>query len=172
MEEYKRSLCWHFNRTSEESIYNYTKSDPAYTCNLNEDGLLHSTYNGDHYEPAITWCQDDETIYYWLFDGKIKDCLHPFEISVCNKQITYIRYYSSERIQTNQPIFIHNGAFCMPYEEYNTYFDWFIYKDKVLDIKYKHGKKTYLNGHNNNISTTSEGYPLCDEMEAHFKFAD
>ena len=172
MEEYKRSLCWYVKySTSEEEIYCKIKDDPSYTCNLNEDGLLHSTYNENHYEPAITFRWKKFIIYYWLFNGEIKDCGHPFMINTHENQISSIHYYSSERIQTNQPIYIYCGDYQRRYANHNMYINNFTCKKtKILnDDKYECGLE-YDNAIH--CDTTPEGYPLWDEMESRFKFAD
>ena len=167
MEDYKNSLaCW-FSGTDEEGIYDKIKDDSNFICNLNEDGLLHSTYNENHYEPAAIFRHGSILNYCWLFDGKIKDCLHPFNICM-GGSITDISYYS-ERIKTNQPIGIFYPIDEPSCEKYNTYFDHTGKRHKILnDNRYKHGTK-YC------IITTPEGYPICDEMEMDifkFKFAD
>lgn len=172
MEEYKRSLCWRFKySTSEEEIYNNIKDDPSYTYNLNEDGVLHSTYNENHYEPAITYRDRKIITYWWLFNGEIKDCSHPFMIHTFEGQIINIGYYSLEKIQTNQPIAI---SYCTkPYCRYNMCFNYRTYQyNKILnDDIYKHGTENMGSIHCD-INTTPECYPLWDEMAPRFKFAD
>ena len=171
MEEYKRELCWDFNQSTPGDIYDSIKNDPRYTCNLNEDGLLHSAYNENHYEPAITFREGERITYYWLFNGEIKDCKHPFMIHTYKGQITVVTYYSLERIYANQPINIFYGT--KSYYKYNMCFNYFTFQySKILnDDMYKHGKE-YDDSISRNIDTTPECYPLWDEMEPRFKFAD
>ena len=72
--------------------------------NYNEEGLLHSRYLEDRYEPAITIINKFEIIYYYLFDGKIKDCVHPFKVEEYSDKTTFtVGYYSSERIAQDLP---------------------------------------------------------------------
>ena len=174
MEEYKRSLCHDFsNITSEEEIYSKIKDNPGCTCNLNEDGLLHSAYNETHYEPAVTFREKNRITYYWLFNGEIKDCEHPFMIHTYKGRIMNVTYYSLERIQTNRPIYIYCGNYQTRYEKYNMYFNSFRGEEiQILDdYKYKYGRE-YDDSIYCNINTTPECYPLWDEMEPRFKFAD
>ena len=73
--------------------------------NYNEEGRLHSKYLEDRYEPAIIIRYVDHTIYYYLFDGEIKDCIHPFTIiKYFNGPLYNVLYYSSERIEQGLPI--------------------------------------------------------------------
>ena len=74
------------------------------TFNYNEDGRLHSKYLDDRYEPAVI-IHNQSTTYYYLFDGKIKNCMHPFSIKIYT-DVKYIKYYSSERIEQELPIYI------------------------------------------------------------------
>ena len=167
MEGYKRALCWYFNKsTFEEEIYDSIKDDPKYTCNLNEDGLLHSNYTGTHYEPAIIYRLMGSVTYYWLFNGNIKDCEHPFMIKVLEDKIIDILYYSSERIKTNQ--YINCGR---KYKGYNIYYD----SRTSISHKIVNSHKYYEEEDVEQFSKdmfTPEWYPLFDEMETHFKFAD
>ena len=80
--------------------------EPGYTLNFNynEEGNLHSKYLGNRYEPAIVISCDRFTIFYYLFDGTIKDCIHPFYILIYKAGCTKIKYYSTERISTNHPV--------------------------------------------------------------------
>lgn len=176
MEDYKHSLYYYIKKSiNEEDIYNNIKDDPSYICNLNEDGLLHSKYNETHYEPAIIHCQGETTTYYWLFNGELKDCLHPFRITTYNARVVFIHYYSSERIQTNQPITSHYGWWIRPFEMYNMYYNWELGEElKILDDdKYEYSKKFMSDDYCCNISKTPECYPIFNEMgETHFKFAD
>ena len=76
------------------------------TLNFNEEGKLHSRYLGNRYEPAIIVQRRDISIYHYLFDGEIKDCIHPVSIKIDGSK-KYIRYYSSERIKQELPIKIY-----------------------------------------------------------------
>ena len=175
MEEYKRALCWYFNQsTSEEEIYDNIKDDPRYTCNLNEDGLLHSNYNGTHYKPAIIYCQGTRKMYFWMFNGIIKDCEHPFIISINDNLIVDIHYYSSDRIRTDQPIIINYINYFTPFLMYNEYINQATGKNiKILNGEYKYGMLFKVSEYDRNkIMFTSEWYPLWDEIEPPFKFAD
>ena len=99
------------NPISIESLHNmakYIEETPDVNVhgiifNYNEEGRLHSKHLGDRYEPAIT-IPDEYTDYYYLFDGQIKDCIHPFHIVENDKVV----YYSTERIKLELPIVI-NG---------------------------------------------------------------
>ena len=174
MEEYKRALCWHFGKsTSEEEIYAKIKNDPSYTCNLNENGLLHSTYNGTHYEPAIIQKYNKHLIYYWMFDGKIKDCLHPFMIHTFCDKIIDIHYYSSDRIQANQ--YVRYNCEYASFKEYNTYYNWSIggHCTIIDDDSYKYDDDDDDDDEQfNKDMFTPEWYPLCNEIDYKFKFAD
>ena len=172
MEKYKRALCWHFGGSiSEEEIYAKIKDDYRYTCNLNEDGLLHSTYNGMHYEPAIIFKGDVHVKCYWMFDGKIKDCLHPFSIDVAYSRIIDIQYYSSERIQANQ--YVHYNCEYASFKKYNEYYHYCTRSHDTIidDNSYKCDEEDEDEQFNKDMFTP-EWYPLFDEMETHFKFAD
>ena len=175
MEEYKRLLC---NGMAEEELYNYVINDPYYTYNLNEDGLLHSTYDGTHYKPAITYRGRRMTEYMWLFNGRIIDCEHPFKVGVIRGQLTHIWYYSSYKIETNQPVASSYNA-DGTVELYNSLGDDDSLMIKILD------NNSYRFGHVHNSTWldtsmfTPEWYPLCDEvdllpneMELRLKFAD
>ena len=87
------------------------------TFNYNEEGRLHSKYLGDRYEPAIIIQCFQFILYYYLFDGEIKDCVHPFSIIIYDAR-KQIEYYSSERIKQKLPIgiFISNT---IAFETYN-----------------------------------------------------
>ena len=174
MEAYKRDLCSYFNSTSEEEIYNKVKDDIRYTCNLNEDGLLHSTYNGTYYEPAIIYKLDNRLNYYWMFDGKIKDYTHPFIVSTLKGQIERIEYYSSEIIKSNRPIFIDRTYGSGIYKRYNESFNYITREfTKILnDDRYKYTVETTYTEKFDKSMFTSELYPLFDEMEPRFKFVD
>jgi len=77
------------------------------TINRNEQGQLHSKYLGNKYEPAVIVKSPYRIVKYYLFDGNIKDCEHPFRVSThLNGDVYSVYYYSSERIKNNQPVFI------------------------------------------------------------------
>ena len=77
--------------------------------NYNEEGKLHSRYLGDRYEPAIILQYHNCSVYYYLFDGEIKDCIHPVSVQIIDTT-KWINYYSSERIKQELPVGIHiNG---------------------------------------------------------------
>lgn len=73
--------------------------------NYNEDGKLHSKYLGDRYEPAIIISNTRFIGRYYLFDGIIRDCVHPFYLFIDINTVKVL-YYSTERIKTDQPIYI------------------------------------------------------------------
>lgn len=76
-----------------DNVYNY------------KDELLHSEYLEDRYKPAIILYRSGYAIaYVYLFDGEIRDCVHP-----CIIHRDRIEYYSSERIEQDEPI--HIGIF-------------------------------------------------------------
>ena len=131
------------------------------TFNFNEEGRLHSKYLGDRYEPAIILQCHDSSIYYYLFDGEIKDCVHPFIIDISTTE-KYITYYSSERIKQELPVTI--------IKEETT----------VIEIYNEYNSESLLAGHKNrrvNIDISDyleQNYFLHDCMERalSFKFAD
>ena len=129
--------------------------------NFNEDDRLHSQYLGDQYEPAIIIQYDERLIYYYLFDGEIKDCIHPvsIEMGITRK---WINYYSSERIKQKLPVKIHTNKYTV-YETFN-----------------KYGSVPLLAGYKSECLETNiadypeQDYTLHDCMEPalQFKFAD
>ena len=132
------------------------------TFNFNEEGRLHSKYLGDRYEPAII-VRDPHyghgPIYYYLFDGEIKDCVHPFSIEISRSK-KIITYYSSERIKQELPVnIIENKTNVI--EIYNKYGPW------LLMLGYKHGIVEI-----NIADYVKQDYTLHDCMELRFKFAD
>lgn len=175
MEEYKRRLYYLINpSTSEGNIYDSIKDDSRYTCN-NEDGLLHSNYNGTHYEPAIIYSYRGRITYYWLFDGKIKDCEHPYRIDIFYGQVADITYCSSARINADQPIYINNSYMYGTRKAYNMSFNHITSKHtKILeDDSCKYGDEIISRENCDKDLFTPEWYPLCDEMnELNFKLAD
>ena len=94
------------------------------SVNRNEEGRLHSRYLGDRYEPAVIVHHDTSTTYYYyLFDGEIKDRIHPFSVTKYHV-IHTVKYYSSDRIEQGLPITIsechthvtmfYNSSMCIP----------------------------------------------------------
>jgi len=119
MEAYKEYLCTWIGYLDDLGLRNLTEieaaiiDDPSYTINRNEKGRIHSRYLGDRYEPAISHnCGYD----YYLFDGEIKDCEHPFLIYSKRGVTLLVAYYSSKRIKNEQPIFMDRE-----HEQYNRY---------------------------------------------------
>lgn len=100
MEAYKQHLL----STIPLDIHAQFTDSPNCKCTTNEDGLLHSYYTGSYYEPAIIYTCDELKNLYWIFNGEIRDCDHPFMISIVDGRIRKIIYYSSDRIKTNKPI--------------------------------------------------------------------
>ena len=131
------------------------------TLNFNENGRLHSKYLGDRYEPAIIIQYSQFTIYYYLFDGEIKDCVHPFSIDICAAE-RHITYYSSERIKQELPIYIMEDETAVA-EIYNGY------NPEPLIAGYKHGRAAI-----DIANYPAQDYFLHDLMEPPtlFKFAD
>ena len=129
--------------------------------NFNEEGRLHSKYLGDRYEPAIILHFHYCPTYYYLFDGEIKDCVHPFnvQISPIRKRITY---YSSERIKQELPIGIYEEEFVVfkIYNDFNSY--------PLIEGYKKGGVRIDITGY------VKQDYLLHDCMEPlmPFKFAD
>ena len=131
------------------------------TLNYNEEGRLHSKYLGDRYEPAIILRYRNRSTYYYLFDGEIKDCIHPVSITTCDIG-KHIEYYSSERIKQELPIGIREDAFSATetYNEYNSETLIAGYKSERVEI--------------NIADYPKQDYLLHDCMEPalQFKFAD
>ena len=123
------------------------------TLNYNEDGLLHSKYLEDKYEPAIIIHCTTRLIYYYLFDGEIKDCTHPFQIEeyYVDRTLFTVFYYSSELIEQKLPIRIYE------------------YKNSVRKVYYQieiPDEKVNIDDY------VRQDYTLHDCMEPLFKFAD
>ena len=90
-----------------ESLHDFiqTIKNANIKFNYNEEGRLHSKYLEDRYEPAIIIKYAGSMRYYYLFDGEIKDCIHPFiVVKYFNRPLYNVRYYSSERIEQRLPI--------------------------------------------------------------------
>ena len=122
------------------------------TLNYNEEGKLHSKYLGDRYEPAIIIRRTYRSIYYYLFDGEIKDCIHPFQIEEyqyhANRIFYNVFYYSSELIEQKLPIKIY---------EYHKF---------VRKVYYQ------VEMHDDDYDYVRQDYTLHDCMEPVFKFTD
>ena len=128
--------------------------------NFNEESKLHSQYLGDRYEPAIILNHSNSLAYYYLFDGEIKDCVHPFSIKIYATE-KYITYYSSERIEQELPIYIIEAEFLV-IRTYNRY------ELEALIEGYKSGSFEIAID-----EYVRQDYTLHDCMErASFKFAD
>ena len=130
--------------------------------NFNEEGRLHSRYLGDRYEPAIISQYRNGPSYYYLFDGEIKDCIHPFNIEI-RKYKKIITYYSSERIKQELPIYIYEQEKTTVIKKYNGY------GTEPLIVGYRHGGDEI-----NIVDCVRQDYTLHDCMEPalQFKFAD
>ena len=138
-----------------------TEGFDGITFKYNEEGRLHSKYLGDRYEPAII-IQRCYSAYYYLFDGEIKDCVHPFSITLYDSE-SIIRYYSSERIKQGLPttitdyrshvLLIYNGHTSIP-----------------LMAGYKHGSESITNHAKQNYLLHDCMDPFISFMP--FKFAD
>ena len=129
--------------------------------NYNEEGRLHSNYLGDRYEPAIIFRFAGSLLHYYLFDGEIKDCIHPFMIFMSN-EMKYIGYYSSKRIEQELPLSIQKQ------------------RHKVVENYNKYNSLTVLDGYKQGMfeidiaDDIEQDYLLHDYMEPAmpFKFAD
>jgi len=127
MEKYKQYLLNILtNGEDEGELIDSIRSDPKLHY-VNEN--LNSIYVNDHYEPAVIYKSGDSTTYYWLFDGDIRDCSHPFRVICSETKVISVMYYSSDRIKEGKPL--HLFPWCgklMKY--YNTALG---YNDYVLD---------------------------------------
>lgn len=131
--------------------------------NHNEEGKLHSKYLEDRYEPAISIVDDTLVYYYYLFDGEIKDCIHPFSIRITdfeNFNAYNVVYYSSERIKEELPIMINECE-----DEVQKYYNQC--STGILLDGYRYGMEI-------DDITTRPCYCLhdCMETEILFKFVD
>lgn len=126
METYRQHLCSLVDRTytSEEDFYAIIgRPETQFEYTLNENGRFHSNYAGTHYEPAIIIRGECRVRYFWLFDGNIKDCTHPYYIEIMYGTLSAIVYYSSERIHNQQPLSsIYDGDECME-QWFNEYWE-------------------------------------------------
>ena len=135
MDDYREELYENIMNSIACSIHGYTPSE-ILACsaglhelaqeveglsdiifNYNEKGRLHSKYLDNRYEPAITLHSAGLSEYYYLFDGEIKDCVHPLNITISDNG-KFIEYYSSERIQKELPTQI-NKQRLVVFESYN-----------------------------------------------------
>ena len=137
------------------------KDRSVVVLNFNKEGRLHSKYLDDRYEPAIMLHYYGYLVFYYLFDGEIKDCIHPFNIEMRSTE-KYISYYSSERIKQELPIEICIQEYFVA-EIYNDY------NSETLIKGYKSGK----------VKISIADYPKqnytlhnCMELALPFKFAD
>ena len=130
--------------------------------NFNEEGRLHSKYLDDRYEPAVILHNRNSSVYYYLFDGEIKDCIHPFSIKI-RRSINIIDYYSSERIKQELPIYILEDEKTTVIKIYNGY------GSEPFIEGYKHGEVKI-----NIADCVRQNYLLHDCMEpsSSFKFVD
>lgn len=141
----------------------------TFKFNYNENGDLHSKYLGDRHEPAITISHYNMKQLYYLSNGVILDCIHPFSILVINENDINVTYYSTERITTEQPINIEINA-----EIYGRARESYNYNHDVNDLLdgYYSGDKMVGNIYNN-IDFTLHDY--IEDYEAPlllFKFVD
>lgn len=135
------------------------------TFNFNEAGKLHSRYLEDRYEPAIIICRTGVIQhYFYLFDGKIKDCIHPLFITKSDidstDNICQVVYYSSERITEGLPISI------------------FMFQNRVQMYYNLHESRIIIRGNRLGVETIDmsdyieKDYSLHDCMEPPFIFVD
>lgn len=161
MEEYKLRLIKYMYQDGEsmEDVHNYIVSNPDNNLiyNLNENGL-HSRYMGTYYEPAVIKQTENGKVLFWLFDGDILDCDHPFCIVIEYGKVSEIKYYSTERKNAGKP---------NSYKVFSTKFSMFGIFSGQPPCDYK----TDIAG----LIYTPEFYPLCDQIAkdtVRFKFAD
>ena len=150
--------------TSSESLTLIkTLNCPCIKVNYNEEGLLHSKYLEDRYEPAITIQYAFTITNYYLFDGHIKDCVHPFIVA------KYLRigpfynviYYSSERMEQELPLRIREYK----YEVLKYYCSDF--NLSIAESPFSHSIRIAIDDYE------KQNYTLHDCMEPQlFKFAD
>ena len=175
---YKSIICsvlWKMSRYGSNSIESSSvglhklaqeaKDVAGIVFNYNEEGRLHSKYLDDRYEPAITLYGSYCLIHYYLFDGEIKDCIHPVSIKIYATE-KHIDYYSSERIKQELPININKQKHIM-FETYNYYSTY----DTIL-CGYKKGRFEIKLA--NYVEHVEQDYTLHERMESAmpFKFAD
>jgi len=165
----KGSYEWEEYDTLKEMIENN-----ALLYHMEED--LTYKYVDGKYLPAVTYMDGPHTTHFWLFDGEIKDCDHPFCVTLENDGegtdfIVSIVYYSTDRVINNMPIEIFNNG----YEHYNLY-------DQYRPIIITDGGFTGIREpHQSNIYETAnikpgEISPECEEFYEYsyfkLKFAD
>lgn len=171
MEEYKTHLYGRIfkllelnhspKRWNSAGLHKSVKRLDNVKCNY-KDGLLHSEYMGDRYEPAIIIHHHIHVTYVYLFDGDIRDCIHP-----CIVHIDHVEYYSSERIKQNEPIHIDRRLL---FTKYNVY-------GNSIKIDKEHSSCCKIYKYTGNCVGLSEEewikYTTHDSLEVcNFKFAD
>lgn len=164
MEAYKKKLlnsisCYigHIYENVED-MARHINDHPNYIINRNEEGKVHSRYLGDRYEPAIIHRYNRVEKHYYIFDGEILDCDHPFRIVYLEGNITAVEYYSSERIKEYKPSYINLN---LNFRLYNAY---------LLGRDVKPVLKSYL--HKMIKGTEQNDYALHDAMGIWLRFVD
>jgi len=165
MEEYKSYLISRIlncKSKSLEELEQHCSKNKLITINRNEYGQLHSKYLDDRYEPAISFKSTYRQHDYYLFDGDIKDCVHPICVKYYRGQVIQVIYYSSERIKRGEPNIITNSyAFYNRYNDFKTIIDG--YESKLIGCEEKISYCNLLDGFS----------LLCEEMDIFkFRFAD
>lgn len=162
MEEYRKALYLNISDIIEPSSYSYNEETVTYQ-HIN-GGQVHSVYNEETrtYTPALSRSIGHIVYQYYLFNGEIKDCTHPFCVSIDTERniVTNVTYYSSERIRSGLPI-----AFGM----YNCYECFDTGNLKQILYEFPLCTKDEL------CSNNPEYYLVCDEMLTtswQFKFTD
>jgi len=139
---------------------------------------LNSEYVDGRYKPAVIFDDNYGNGYYkryfWLFDGDIKDCDHPFYIQTGeNDEIICIMYYSTDRIKNSKPIKISSISSCFTWCVYNCYSS----VDKKILEEYDY-ETDYVDFSIHELAEIEQGQisPLCEEfaeeLSFKFKFAD
>jgi len=110
MEEYKQYLlsCFScFTSEKHDTLLETIKS--GYGLHYMEEDLT-SKYVDGRYRPAVVIKYLSNTVYYWLFNGEIRDWDHPFKVLVREgRGITKVLYYSTDRIVNSEPIMLRKG---------------------------------------------------------------
>ena len=104
---YKTGLAYELIEPCSDSLHAFIQTIKSVyvTFNYNEEGQLHSKYLEDKYEPAVSVQHNCSITYYYLFDGEIKDCIHPFSVTKFTHTASCeVLYYSSERIEKKMPV--------------------------------------------------------------------
>jgi len=164
MEAYKSHLANILAYDEHKMSISYEEETISYggsvTINRNEEGKLNSRYLDDRYEPAVRVQKTQGYTDFYLFDGEIKDCSHPFYVLYVKDVIVRVVYYSSERIMNNRPIVLE--------KTYN-------WKNKYYTLR-EPNPITILEGYESGTfrDETLDGFSLqCEEMDKPlFKFAD